>query len=93
MKCDRKHCRAQVPDEEFVCPRCGETPAGAFVLEGPDESCACPLMHDDDWVQCHRCGYEASAKAYSQQWAKTKDLVTCPKCKGRGLVPGRKRRA
>lgn len=87
MRCTRKHCRYQVPDELFFCPKCGLGPEEDGLVLEPAVEDECEKMHDDDWVMCYHCGYEASARAFSRLIARQQNLVTCPTCKGKGMIP------
>lgn len=86
MACTEKAARPQVPDEEFKCPKCG-APAGTFVIE--DSECfdsRCLLLHESDLLVCYECRYETTGKALALRYKKQADLVTCPCCKGKGVV-------
>lgn len=89
-KCLEKHTSIQIPDDEWVCPKCGVGPEGkrgkdGFIIEdGPNLSCN--LLHNNDELWCGCCEYRTSGKTLAAQYIKKNNLVTCPHCKGKGLV-------
>jgi len=92
MTCSRKHTVPQIPDEYWKCSKCGEV--DNFVLEPPegmeDKDEDCPLLHDDDDCVCYSCGNATTAKRFAASFAKKNDLVACPCCAGKGLLPSKK---
>lgn len=84
----RKPTQYQVPDEDWACPKCGETED--FFLDTPeivDSTADDSLMYEDDYIVCYRCGYEATGKSYAALMQKRANMVRCPMCRGKGLVP------
>jgi len=91
--CNAKHTKIQLTDEEFKCPRCGKGPDddGLVIEGGPEEAnLSCTLMHDDDLLYCATCGYETTGKRLVARHMKKRALVTCPWCKGAGVVSAKK---
>lgn len=94
MKCAAKHTKPQPEGPDFACPKCGTTPSNSpvheFFIQDIDEDAdsGCELLHERDTVGCSKCDYGASGKALARAVAKAKCLVTCPTCKGKGLVDG-----
>jgi predicted methyltransferase len=43
-------------------------------------------LHEDDELECCRCGYTASGLEYIREYIKMKNLVKCPCCKGKGMI-------
>jgi hypothetical protein len=95
MSCPGRHTKYQPTDEEFRCPHCGkgpkDNPQGLVIEENNDESVSaeCPQLHVDDYLRCYACDYEDNGRAYANRLAKKKDLVPCPCCKGKGMVPSK----
>jgi predicted nucleic acid-binding Zn ribbon protein len=83
MKCEAKHL-ADMPNEEFNCPKCGAK-VGIFHVEDSHDD-ECERLVASDTVICDECGYGTTAGRYVRQWMEAKSLVTCPHCKGRGVV-------
>jgi ribosomal protein S27AE len=98
MSCIYKHTSVQIPDEEWICPKCGvgveytdkygDKQEGFVVVDSVNYDCE--LLHDDDELECGRCGYSASGLSYSRWYKKSKDLVKCPCCKGTGVITKKK---
>jgi Zn finger protein HypA/HybF involved in hydrogenase expression len=90
MLCEEKHTKYQPTDEEWKCPKCG---AGAddFTIDlflesvGSDD---CELLHERDPILCTSCEHCMTGKRFITGLLKKKNLVTCPHCKGTGLVNG-----
>jgi hypothetical protein len=85
--CAAKHAVPQIPDSEWLCPKCGVSPEGGFVIDESDETSDddCPLLHGMDSIICS-CGFGTSGKKLAQDYAKKKGLVRCEHCKGAGMV-------
>jgi len=85
-KCTAKHTKYQPTDDEWKCPQCGW--AEHFYIQEPAEfsSDDCGQLHVNDELGCDNCGYGISGKAFASRLQKQKNLVTCPCCKGTGLV-------
>jgi Zn finger protein HypA/HybF involved in hydrogenase expression len=96
MSCQAKHTEYQPTEEEFVCPSCGKGPKDepqGLVVEGNDDDGAdteCPLLHPHDYLRCYTCDYDTGGQAFASSVAKKKNLVPCPTCKGKGMVPAKK---
>ena len=98
MFCTYKHTSVQVSDEEWKCPKCGVgveyTDKYGDIQEGfvisDSVNYDCDLLHDDDEVECCRCGYTASGYKYVREYIKIKNLVQCPCCKGKGVITKKK---
>lgn len=88
VSCGVKHTRPQIPDADWLCPKCGigaEHKSGGFVIEDPASE-ECSQLHDDDGIYCSNCGFGASGKSFARLYAKAKSLVPCEHCHGTGLV-------
>jgi len=55
--------------------------------EAPDD---CVKIHDQDGIECSKCGLYWSGKTVTTLMAKKANLVPCPCCKGKGVVPKEK---
>jgi prepilin-type N-terminal cleavage/methylation domain-containing protein len=99
--CPVKHTVPQIPDDEWKCPKCGagvdyknpdtgHVEQGFIIQEPAEGSIDCPMLHEADEVGCDHCGWGASGKKLAAMYAKAKDLVPCPCCKGKGMVPSKK---
>lgn len=95
MSCIYKHTVQISDDEEFwKCPKCGAgveyTDEYGGVQEGfvisDSVNYDCELLHEDDELECCRCGYTASGLEYIREYIKMKNLVKCPCCKGKGMI-------
>lgn len=90
MKCNAKHTLYQPKDEEWACPYCGasQQDGTGLVIEEPDETSdeACELLHVHDYLFCYTCRKGITGKAFAARLQKINNLVTCPCCKGKGLV-------
>lgn len=88
--CGEKHTLYQPTEEEWKCPRCGEVED--FVIDNGDLSYMdddCVLLHEKDAITCGVCGKFVSGKTFAKNLQKAKNLVTCPCCKGKGLIDGK----
>lgn len=86
MTCAAKHTKYQPTTEEFECPACAAK-AGDFAIdEGPNMECE--KLHDEDYINCYKCGYGTSGKKYATKIAKAKNMIPCPRCKGNGMIKG-----
>ena len=81
--CDAKHL-PDVPDAEFVCPECGAKAGEWHISVAHDDDC--DRMTVDDWCVCSMCRHTETAGTWVRRWRKTRSLVTCPHCKGAGVV-------
>jgi ssDNA-binding Zn-finger/Zn-ribbon topoisomerase 1 len=96
MTCPAKHTVPQIPEEDWCCPKCGKpaidkkTQTNGWVIDEPDPEALddCNALHDKDMLFCYACDYGMSGKSYAKHYAKKKSLVTCPHCKGTGVVKG-----
>jgi DNA-directed RNA polymerase subunit RPC12/RpoP len=95
IECDGKHTAYQPTEGEFKCPDCGakpEDPKGFYTDEpAEDANSSCSKMHVNDGLRCYKCDYEASGQSFAAKLQKKHDLVPCKHCKGKGLVPGKKK--
>lgn len=94
MSCNLKHVVLQIPDEDWQCPKCGcgieyENDYGdiqeGFVISN-SVNYDCELLHEDDEIECGRCGYILLGSKYSKWYQKSKNLVKCPCCNGKGMI-------
>ena len=89
-KCKHRHTKVQVPDEEWVCPRCGARArtgkSGEGWLVQDSSNFECDSLHVDDELGCEACGARMSGQTYSNWYRKKKSMVECPRCKGKGFV-------
>ena len=91
MQCNSKHTKYQPIDEEWRCPKCGSD-SEKFWIEDNFGADGCELLHETDTIVCWSevCGYGTTGKAFASSIQRKKNLVTCPCCKGSGLVPKEK---
>ena len=101
MTCEVKHVKVEITNEDWKCPKCGAhancnrpdgTEAQGFVIDSsPDEADEnCWLTHEKDELHCYECDYSTSGKKMTDLYIKQKGMVTCPTCRGKGVVDGRK---
>jgi DNA-directed RNA polymerase subunit RPC12/RpoP len=83
-----KHVEMPIPDEEWVCPKCGSS--DNFYVDEVDSDGDCDLFHENDVVRCYDCDSQWSVKQIVAKWAKKKNMVKCSCCKGTGWVDGPK---
>lgn len=91
VNCNVKHTKYQPTDDEWKCPKCGATanqPDGFFNDESENNDC--PTLHESDTLVCYRCGFSTSGKAFAARLQKAANMVPCPCCKGKGIVPAEK---
>ena len=89
MECIAKHAPYQVPDEEWICPKCGaDMESGEFIIEESDETSNpdCEKLHKADALHCSKCGYDTSGGRFSTMCMKKANMIQCPHCKGAGVV-------
>ena len=88
VPCEAKHTPYQPDNDHWRCPKCGDK-TGEFVVDcSPDEANEqCPLLHVDDECVCTACSYGARGSVVAKALAKRDHVVTCPTCKGAGVVP------
>lgn len=90
--CEQQHARYDPPIAEFNCPKCGakagdlcvDEPVGGW--DDPDHA-ECEKLHDKDQLTCLKCNYRTTGKALAALLMKKRNLVPCPHCKGKGVVP------
>ena len=83
MVCTAKHTQYQ-PNETWRCPKCGAKAEGdGFLLE----SSADGVSDEYDECVCHICGYHAYGKTVANRLKKLDNMVICPTCKGKSVVP------
>lgn len=46
----------------------------------------CEMLHIDDGLECHRCGYEATGAEFEALYNKQRNEIVCPHCNGTGKV-------
>ena len=85
INCEAKHAKYQPTDEEFTCPKCGAV-CGDFYKEDAVGHENCELLHDEDNLACFKCGYRCSGKFFSGRLVKSKGVVKCACCGGKGVV-------
>lgn len=86
--CLAKHTVYQPSDDEWKCPQCGGDNSVFTInesVENASEDCA--LVHEQDSVTCTKCGLDWSGKKITDLLMKKANLVPCPCCKGKGVVP------
>lgn len=89
--CTLKHIKFQPKDDEWKCPKCGcgsddgENGKPGFYVDD-SENFNCDLIHELDYLRCGQCGYDASGKQYYKDMMTKLNMVTCPHCKGTGLI-------
>lgn len=84
MNCTFKHTVFQADGKgEWKCPKCNDKQL--IIADSPNHDCE--MVHDDDEVLCEICDYSASGKSATRLLAKAAHVVTCPTCKGKGVVP------
>jgi DNA-directed RNA polymerase subunit RPC12/RpoP len=86
-KCMAKHTKYQPTDEEWKCPKCGSDNEHFYIegfTEGSDDDC--DLLHDKDEIGCDNCGHGISGKLFASRLQRKHNLITCPHCKGKGLI-------
>lgn len=92
--CHYKHTKTQVPDSEWVCPKCG---VGASYKDDDgveqegwliSDSCNfdCEKLHEDDSLECAACDEAMFGVEYVKWYMKKGKMVQCPRCKGKGVV-------
>lgn len=92
VKCDVKHTKYQPTDAEWKCPKCGVGAKGETdgFFNDESENDDCPLLHETDGLKCYRCGHEIIGKSFAARLQKAANMVPCPCCKGKGIVPAEK---
>ena len=92
--CGAKHTVPQIPDDKWACPKCGvgSDAQAPFVIEDRDANSSddCALLHAEDYCVCGNCGFVASGSSLARRYAKEQALIPCPRCKGTGMIDGRK---
>ena len=88
MICPAKHTKYQPADKDWKCPRCGGDNTVFTINESAAEALDdCERVHDEDEVRCSKCDMRWTGKQVTALLAKNLDLVECPHCKGKGMVP------
>lgn len=89
MNCTAKHTKYDPSGAEWACPKCGANADQGFLIEEPAETAGerCEKLHDDDVIYCEKCDYTTTGKKFSAFIIKQRNLITCPCCKGKGLIP------
>lgn len=89
--CEAKHTAYEPSETEWKCPKCA-APGGDFAIDEPAEGASneCERLHNKDFLHCYKCGYTVTGSRFAGAIAKAKNLVTCPTCKGHGVVDGSK---
>jgi hypothetical protein len=84
MVCTRKHIKDPIPEDTWICPKCGDE----CCLDDPDDD-DCSNIHSDDWIICQniRCGHSEKVTSYFRRYLKEHSQVPCPHCKGTGYIP------
>ena len=83
QKCEEKHL-PDIPDEDFICPRCSAEMGVWYIEESHSDDCE--HLADIDELHCMSCNHRESAKAFVKKWKHDKSLITCPHCKGKGVI-------
>jgi rubredoxin len=86
--CPAKHTKFQPTMEQWRCPLCGNDAQADFIVDDPDPDAEdfCELLHEKDVITCV-CNDEGwTGKQIAAKLAKKLDMVTCPCCKGAGLI-------
>ena len=87
MECKARHAKFQPTNEEWACPKCGAGIEQFSIWEATEEAAdGCELLHSDDWCSCSGCGYGAAGYKVSSALARKSSMITCPHCKGKGVV-------
>jgi len=91
-KCTVKHTpyQPEVEDGSWHCPHCGATVDEGVYIDEPADGTAndCRKLHCADGVLCEGCNRFMSGTQFANALAKEANLVTCPHCKGKGVVAG-----
>jgi DNA-directed RNA polymerase subunit RPC12/RpoP len=89
VECKSKHTEYNPSLEEWICPNCGAKEPGDFYIEYPAEAAAeeCEKLHPTDILRCIKCKYETTGKKWADSLAKKMNVVKCPCCNGKGMVP------
>lgn len=90
MSCPAKHTKLQPVKQQWLCPWC-QGDNEVFCIEEPAEgSDDCDLLHEQDFAYCSRCEKGCTGRSFANRLAKAANLISCPTCKGKGLVAGPK---
>jgi hypothetical protein len=85
MPCEAKHTKYQPTNDEWHCPNCGGD-NDVFWIEENFGSDDCDLLHNEDVAVCVSCGLTVTGKVFASKLQKKHALVSCPCCKGKGLI-------
>jgi Zn finger protein HypA/HybF involved in hydrogenase expression len=86
-ECKASHTAYQPhTSDEWICPECGG-PNMVVDEVADDIADDCDLIHEDDLIICPDCGYGDFGKMVTKRLQKLANLVTCPYCKGKGVIP------
>lgn len=81
--CHEMHSAAEIPEADWRCPKCKSED---FALDGEFGAEGCNRLHLRDYAHCIDCGHGASVRKLVRDYMRKARLVTCPHCKGRGVV-------
>lgn len=84
--CTTKHIPLPIPDAEWLCPNCGANNDYFYIDTRDSEDLDCGLYPAGYSVRCDSCDGRWALKTIIGKWAKKKDMVACPHCKGTGFV-------
>jgi hypothetical protein len=74
---------SRICDKCWKCPKCG---VGVTTENGRDGI----IIEEDDTIICHPCDMAWGFRRFENILVKKANLVTCPTCKGKGTVSGKK---
>lgn len=83
--CTTRHTKFQPTTAQWICPKCSTPPPDGLVVDD-GESFDCEMLHETDYLLCYKCKYETNGKSFAAALQKKENMVTCPCCKGVGLV-------
>jgi rubredoxin len=90
MACSTKHIPLPIPDEDWKCPACGAGEDQFYIDQMDSDDPDCTLTHAGDVCVCYSCHGTWTLKTIINKWARKKNFVICPHCKGKGFVEGTK---
>lgn len=86
VPCTEPHTSYDPTAEEFVCPKC-KAKAGDFAIDDSGGAEGCEKLHVSDALLCYSCGFRISGQDWLSLFMAEKNLVPCPHCLGKGVVP------